>query len=73
MKGLKEVKRFFYTAIKKNEEFEGIVHADSIDSAREQLVLKGYEEIILSVLSSLPDDLAGQELTDNGSLPPLST
>jgi len=53
------MKRFFYSAFRGTEPFEGIVRAESIDSAREQLLRKGYEEISLSILSSADFDVDG--------------
>jgi hypothetical protein len=50
------VNRFYYSALRKGEECDGIVRADSLDSAREKLSEEGYEEITLNVLSSVPVD-----------------
>jgi hypothetical protein len=50
------VKRFYYTAFRDDTECEGIIRASSIDSARKKLADEGYEEITLSVLSSVPYD-----------------
>jgi hypothetical protein len=52
------VKRFYFSAILNGKEKDGVLHADSIDSARRELQLKGYEEITLTILSSLSGDFA---------------
>ena len=59
------MKRFYYSALRDGQECEGIIRAGSIDEAKKKLLLEGYEEITLSILSSLgqgpekqfPDDL----------------
>ena len=51
------MRRFYYSAIRDGKECDGIVRANSIDSAREQLIRDGYEEITLSMLSSLGPDI----------------
>lgn len=51
------MKRFFYTAFREAEEHEGIIKAESIDSARAKLIQKGYEEVTLDILSSSDSDL----------------
>lgn len=55
-----KVKRFYYTAFRKGQECEGIVRADSLDSAKEKLLREGYEEVTLSMLSSFAADLDAQ-------------
>lgn len=56
MGGEDAVKRFYYSAIRNQKECEGVIRADSIDSAKRKLLEEGYEEITLSILSSLPLD-----------------
>lgn len=51
------MKRFYYSAFRDMEEFEGIIKAESIDSARKQLMQEGYEEITLTILSPSDVDL----------------
>lgn len=63
------MKRFHYTAFLKEKACEGIVRAQSIDSAKEQLVREGYEEIILSLLSSLDYDFE-QDASEDHPTPP---
>ena len=56
------MKRFHYSALLNDEACEGIVRAESIDSAKEKLIREGYEEITLSLLSSLDYDFDGDDL-----------
>jgi hypothetical protein len=63
------VKRFHYSALQNDEACEGIVRAESIDSARAQLVREGYEEITLSLLSSLDYEFGQDESEDLPALP----
>jgi hypothetical protein len=51
------MKRFYYRAFREAKEHEGIIRADSIDSAKEKLIQKGYEEVTLDILSSPDADL----------------
>ena len=51
------MKKFYYTAFREAEEHEGIIRAESIDSARKKLIQKGYEEVTLDILSSSDADL----------------
>ncbi len=60
------MKRFYYTAFCKGQECEGIIHADSLDSAKERLLREGYEEVTLSMLSSLAADLDAEDPEDHG-------
>ncbi|GAB4335062.1 MAG: hypothetical protein Kow0099_07430 [Candidatus Abyssubacteria bacterium] len=55
------MRRFYYSAILNGAEKDGVVHADSIDSARRELQQKGFEEINLTILSSLSGDF-GQDI-----------
>ena len=66
------MKRFYYSAIRNMKECEGIIHADSIDSAKRKLTEDGYEEITLSILSSLKHnaDKDGFEGTESLMQPP---
>ena len=50
-----KVKRFYYIALKNGKTCEGIIRCESIDSARQQLISQGMEEINMAVLRS--DDL----------------
>ncbi|RJP73553.1 MAG: hypothetical protein C4532_04375 [Candidatus Abyssobacteria bacterium SURF_17] len=54
------MKRFYYSALHDGKECEGVIRADSIDEAKNKLLLEGYEEITLSILSSLAGDSEGQ-------------
>ena len=46
------MQRFYYTAIRDLCECDGIIRAESIDSAKERLFQQGFEEVTLSILSS---------------------
>ena len=56
------MKRFYYSAIRNMKECDGIVHADSIDLAKRKLIEDGYEEITLSILSSLGHNSSKDEI-----------
>ena len=56
------MKRFYYSAIRGSKECEGIIRAESIDSAKKSLIEEGYEEITLGILSSPAADLDCDEL-----------
>ena len=60
------MKRFFYSAFRDTEECEGIIRAESIDSARGILMKEGYEEITLDLLSSSDVNL-DSDLEENNS------
>ena len=64
------MKRFYYSAIREGKECDGIVRAESIDSAKKKLFEEGCEEITLSVLSSPPVDFDQNGLAENNNLPP---
>ena len=64
------MRRFHYSALQNEEACEGIVRAESIDSAREQLVRDGYEAITLSLLSSLDYDFGLDGSEDLPAPPP---
>jgi hypothetical protein len=51
------MKRFYYSAFRDTEECDGIIRAESIDTAREKLIHQGYEEITLEILTSSDDNL----------------
>jgi hypothetical protein len=69
------MKRFYYSATRNLRDFDGVIRAPSIDSAREMLLKQGFEDISLSILTSSDPDLDSigeppQDLDDNTS-PPL--
>lgn len=51
------MKRFYYSAMLNMEDRDGIIRAESIDSARKKLIRDGFEEISISILSSSEADL----------------
>ena len=62
------MKRFYYSAIRGSKECEGIIRAESIDSAKKVLIEEGYEEITLGILSSPAVDLDRDELDETGDI-----
>jgi len=58
------MRRFYYSAIRDGKECDGIIRAESIDSARERLLGEGYEEITLSMLSSFAPDIDQDKPTE---------
>ena len=63
------MKRFYYTAIRDGKECDGIVRAESIDSAKKQLLKEGYEEITLSMLSSVAPDIYQDRAAEDQDTP----
>ncbi len=63
------MKRFYYSAVRNNKECEGIIRADSIDSAKSKLLEDGYEEITLSILSSLPANFDEEKRSEENGPP----
>ena len=59
------MKRFYYSAIRDGKECDGIIRAESLDSARKRLLGEGYEEITLSVLSSVAPDIYQDKPTED--------
>jgi len=57
------MKKFFFIALKQGKTCEGIIRADSIDSARRQLAQDGMEEINLAILRS--DELDFLDMDDH--------
>jgi len=66
------MRRFYYSAIRDGKECDGIIRAESLDSARERLLREGYEEITLSMLSSVAPDIYEDKPTDSEDPPPPS-
>ncbi len=64
------MKRFYYSAIREGKECDGIIRAESIDSAKKKLLEEGCEEITLGVLSSPPVDFDQDGLAGNNNPPP---
>ena len=63
------VRRFYYSAIRDGKERDGVIRAESIDSAREQLISEGYEEISLSILSSIAPDIYQDKSVEDKDTP----
>jgi len=47
-----QVKKFYYIALNHGKTCEGIIRSESIDSARQELMRRGLEEINVAILRS---------------------
>ena len=46
------MKKFYYIALNHGKTCEGIIRSESIDSARQELIRRGLEEINVAILRS---------------------
>lgn len=46
------MKKFYYIALREGKTCEGIIRSESIDSARQELMRQGMEEVNVAILRS---------------------